>query len=78
MLYYLDLKETNADSESDYFDIKNFQKENITFNENTSRYEVGLSFKEYHEILSDNYFNCKKRFSSLSKRFEGYNELLEE
>ena len=58
--------------------ILRFQKENITFNENTSRYEVGLCFKEYHEILSDNYFNCKKRLNSLSKRFERNNELLQQ
>ena len=37
-----DLKETNADSESDCFDFKRLQKEKITFNENTSRYEVGF------------------------------------
>ena len=43
-----DLKEANTDSESDCFDFKIFQKENITFNKNTSRYEVGLPFKEYH------------------------------
>ena len=64
---WFDLKETNADSESVCFDFKKFQKENITFNETTSCYEVGLPFKEYHEILSDNCFNCKKRFNSLSK-----------
>ena len=58
---WFDLKETNTDSESDCFDFKRFQKENIRFNENASRYEVGLSFKEYQEILSDNYFNCKTR-----------------
>ena len=73
-----DLKETNTDSESDCFDFKRFQKENITFNKNTSRYKVGLPFQEYHDILSDNYFNCKKRFNSLSKRFERDNELLQE
>ena len=73
-----DLKETNTDSESHYFDFKGFERENITFNENATRYEVGLSFKEYHEILSDNYFNYKERFNSLSKRFERYNELLQE
>ena len=75
---WFDLKETNTDSESDCFDFKRFQKENTTFNENASSYEVGLLFKEYHEILSDNYFNCKKRFNSLSKRFERNNELLQE
>ena len=47
-------------------------------NENTSCHKVGLPYKEYHEILSDNYFNCKKRFNSLSKRFEKNNELLQE
>ena len=46
---WFDLKETNIDSESDCFDFKRFQKENITFNENVSRYEVNLPFKEYHE-----------------------------
>ena len=55
---WFDLKEINADSESDCFDFKKFQKENVTFNQNTSRFEVGLPFKQYHEILSDNYFNC--------------------
>ena len=68
----------NTDSESDCFDFEIFQKENITLNGNVSRYEVALLFKEYHEILSDNYFNCKKRFDSLSKRFERNNELLQE
>ena len=29
-------------------------------------------------FVSDNYFNCKKRFNSLSKRFERNNELLQE
>ena len=72
------MKETYADSESDCFDFKKIQNENITFNENASRYEVALPFKVYHEVLSDNYFNCKKRFNSLSKRFEGNNELLQE
>ena len=72
------MKETNTDSESKCFDFKRFSKENITFNENALRYEVGLPFKEYHEILSDNYFNFKERFNSLSKRFEGNNELLQE
>ena len=62
------LKETNTDSESECFDFNRFRKENITFNENALRSEVGLPFNEYHEILSDNYFNCKKRFNSLSKR----------
>ena len=72
------MKETYADSEGNCFDLKKIQNENITFNENASRYDVGLPFKEYHEVLSDNYFNCKKRFNSLSKRFEGNNELLQE
>ena len=35
---WFDLKETNTDSESDCFDFKRFQKENITFNENASHY----------------------------------------
>ena len=43
------MKEINTDTESDCFDFKTFQKENITFNENASRYEVGLPFKEYHK-----------------------------
>ena len=73
---WFDLKETNKDSEKDCFYFERFQKDNITFNENTLRYEVCLPFKEYHEILSDNYFNCKKRFNSSSKRFERNNELL--
>ena len=29
-------------------------------------------------VLNDNYFNCKKRFNSLNKRFEGNNEMLPE
>ena len=73
-----DLKETNTDSESHCFDFKRFKKENITFNETTSRYEVGLPFKEYHEILSELYFNCKKRLNSLSERYEQINELLQQ
>ena len=44
------LKETNTDSESDCLDFKRFGKENITLNENASRYEVGLPFKQYHGI----------------------------
>ena len=40
--------------------------------------KADLHFKEYYEILSDNCFNCKKRFNSLSKRFEGNNELPQE
>ena len=72
------MEETNEDSESDCFDFKKFSKENIIFNENTSRYEVGLFLKEYHDVLNDNYFNCKKRFSSLNKRFEGNNDMLQE
>ena len=75
--WWFDLEKTNTDSESDCFDFKRFQLENITFNENASCYEVGLPFKEYHEILSDSYFNCNKCFNSLSKRFEGNNELLQ-
>ena len=58
--------------------LKKIQKENITFNENTSCCGVILLFNEYHETLSGNYFNCKKRFNSLSERFEGNNELLQE
>ena len=42
------MKEANANSEIDCFDFKTFQKENITFNKNTSHYEVGLPFKECH------------------------------
>ena len=72
------MEETNADSESDCFDFKKFSKENIIFNENISCYEVGLLFKEYHYVLNDNYFNCKKRFNSLNKRVEGNNEMLPE
>ena len=45
------LKETNPESKSDCFDFQKFQKENITFKGNTSCCEVGLHFKEYHEIL---------------------------
>ena len=41
---WLDLKEPNTDSESDCFDFKKFQKENIRFSENASCYEVGLLF----------------------------------
>ena len=55
-----------------------FKRKNITFNENASRYEVGLSFKESHKILIDIYFNCKKRFNLSSKRFERINELFQE
>ena len=58
--------------------LKKIQKENITLNENTSCCGVSLPFKEYRETLSDNYFNCKKRFSSLSERFDGNSELLQE
>ena len=65
-----DLKQTYTDRGSDCFNFKRFQKENTTFNKNASRYHVGLPFKEYHEILNDNYFNCKKHFNSMSKRFE--------
>ena len=71
------LKETNIYSQSDCFDFKRFQKENITSNKNVSRYEIGLPFKEYHKILSDNYFNCKRHFRLLSKRFEKNNGLLQ-
>ena len=59
-------KKTNRDSESDRFDFKRFQKENITFNENEWR------------VLSDNYFNCKKWFTSSSQRFERSNALIQE
>ena len=45
------MKETNADSESNCFDFKKIQNENITFNENASRYEVGLPFKVYTRFL---------------------------
>ena len=64
------MKETNADSESDCLILKNLKKKKVTFNENTSRCEAGLPFKEYHEILNDNYFNCKKCFNSLSKNLD--------
>ena len=37
---WFDLKETNTDSESNCFHFQRFQKENITFNENASRYET--------------------------------------
>ena len=37
-----------------------------------------MPFKEYHEILSELYFNCKKRLNSLSKRYEQINELLQQ
>ena len=49
-----DLKVTNTDSESGCFDLITFQKE-INFNESASRYEFGLPFKEYREILSVSY-----------------------
>ena len=57
---------------------KDFKRKNRTFNENASRYEVGLPFKECHKILIDSYFNCKKRFNSSSKRFERITELFQE
>ena len=73
-----DLEETNTDSESYWFDFKRFGNENRIFNENASRYEVGLLFKEYHETLGNNYFNFEERFGSLSKRFEKNKVLFQE
>ena len=37
---WFDLKEINANSESDPLDFKRFQKENIAFNANTSMHHV--------------------------------------
>ena len=48
---WFDLKEANADLESDCFDSKSFQKENITLNENVSHDKVSLPFKEYAVII---------------------------
>ena len=42
---WFDLKETNADLESDCFYFKRFQKDSIIFNDNESRYEVGLPLR---------------------------------
>ena len=64
--------------ENDYFDFKTFQKENIKFNENISKYEVDLPFKEFHEVLNDNYSHSKKRFNSLVKKFERDENLLQD
>ena len=52
------------------FDFKRFQKENITFNENVSRYEVSLPFKEYHEKP----FNWEIIYESLQE----YNNIIKE
>ena len=45
-------KETNANSEGDCFDFNKFHRENITFNEITSRYEFGLPFQEFVRNVS--------------------------
>ena len=43
--------------------------EKISFNENENRYKVKLLFKEFHDIVPDNFENCKRGFNSLKKKF---------
>ena len=49
-------------------DISEVPGQEISFDENENRYKVKFSFKEFHDIVPDNFENCKRRFNSLKKK----------
>ena len=52
--------------------------EEISFDENENGHKVKLLFKEFHDIIPDNFENCKRRFNSLKKEFTNNEYLLSE
>ena len=49
-------------------DISEVPGQEISFDENENRYKVKFSFKEFHDIVPDNFENCKRPFNSLKKK----------
>ena len=52
--------------------------EEISFDENDNRYKFKLPFKEFHDIIHDNFENCKRWLNSLKKRIINNKRLLSE
>ena len=59
-------------------DISEVPGQEISFDENENRYKVKFSFKEFHDIVPDNFENCKRRFNSLKRKNTNNEYLLSE
>ena len=59
--------------------------EEISFDQNRNGYKVKLPFKEFQNIIPDNFENCKRRLNSLKEKFlnneyllSGYNQIIKD
>ena len=62
------------------FDYERFIDEKIKFKFKTDhkRFEIDFPFKDYHDLLADNYRNCEKRMKNLSKRLSSNEKILQD
>ena len=66
----------NNDNLDNEFNFEKYIDESIVFDTLKKRYEIEFPFKSYCDILSDNYSNCQKRISVLSKKLSKNEKLL--
>ena len=59
--------------------------EEISFDQNRNGYKVKLPFKEFQNIIPDNFENCERRLNSLNEKFlnneyllSGYNQIIKD
>ena len=55
-----------------------FIDEKIKFETERKRFEIDFPFKDYHDLLVDNYTNYKKRLKNLSQKLNKNEKLLKD